>query len=421
MRTWALLAAGLLAAARPAAAEEPAPSLARPSLISPGKVETRGLVFFLRIEAGAGFAAVGSAATFAREELARAERVEFRVGTSQELIAISKALLTPPGWLAATGASAPSPHLVYALDARPTGVSVLTPALEDLPNLGTRVRVLGLGSQAGEQEERFGHVVRLGPERFEIELERPISLAGWVGAPVLHAARGTLLGTLEAEPPESPAAHARVTAIGPLARSLARPLEHGAGRPFASFAAPAFPVAPTGGKLIRPAEPQTTRVQLDVNLPADASHIPPTPCGIFVSGRARALVGELRGFDVAIVIDTSLSTIEPTGADINGNGRVGSPQLGPVGSLFDAAGDDPGDSILAAEVAAARKLLGELDPRSTRVALISFAGEIEPHAFPLVLLAPAACAGAHACAAHARLLRASSAASTSCSPRRLRV
>jgi hypothetical protein len=113
-------------------------------------------------------------------------------------------------------------------------------------------------------------------------------------------------------------------------------------------------------------------------VPADASHLPPTPCGIFVSGRARALVGELRGFDVAIVIDTSLSTIEPTGADINGNGRVGTPGLGPVGSLFDAAGDDPGDSILAAEVAAARKLLGELDPRSTRVALISFAGEMNP-------------------------------------------
>ena len=106
--------------------------------------------------------------------------------------------------------------------------------------------------------------------------------------------------------------------------------------------------------------------------------MPPAACGIFVSGRARALTGELRGFDVAIVIDTSLSTIEPTGADVNGNGIVGSPYLGPVGSLFDAAGDDPGDSILAAEVAAARRLLRELDPRSTRVALITFAGEMEP-------------------------------------------
>ena len=376
MRTCALLAASLLAAAGPAAAEDPA--LARPSLIAPGETQTRGLVFFLRIESGAGVAAVGSAATFGRAELARAARVEFRAGTSQELIATSQALLAPPGWPAAAGANAPSPHLVYALDARPAGVSVLAPAIDATPGLGTRVRVLGLASKSGKQEERFGHVVRVTPERFELELERPVFLQSWAGAPVLHAARGTLLGTLEAGPPEEPTAHAGVTAIGALVRVLSRPLEHGAGRPFASFAAPAFPVAPTGAKLIRPSEPQTTRVELAVSLPADASSIPPTACGIFVSGRARALTGDLRGFDVAIVIDTSLSTSEPTGADINRNGRIGSPYLGPVSSLFDAAGDDPGDSILAAEVAAARRLLSELDPRSTRVALVTFAGEFNP-------------------------------------------
>jgi hypothetical protein len=133
-----------------------------------------------------------------------------------------------------------------------------------------------------------------------------------------------------------------------------------------------------GVSLLEPAAGETTRVQIDVSLPVGASRIPPAACGIFVSGRARALTGELRGFDVAIVIDTSLSTIEPTGADVNGNGIIGSPQLGPVSSLFDAAGDDPGDSILAAELAAARRLLHELDPRSTRVALITFAGELEP-------------------------------------------
>jgi hypothetical protein len=97
-----------------------------------------------------------------------------------------------------------------------------------------------------------------------------------------------------------------------------------------------------------------------------------------VAGRARAVAGDLRGFDVVLVIDTSLSTIEPTGADVNGNGIIGSPYLGPVGSLFDAAGDDPGDSILAAEVAAARRLLHQLDRRSTRVGLVTFAGEFEP-------------------------------------------
>jgi hypothetical protein len=378
VRTRALLAAALVAAARLAGAEAPPPpSLARTSLIAPGEVQTRGLVFFLRTETAAGVAAIGSAAVYPRAELTQALRVEFRTGSSRLLVATSQSLLAMPGWPAA-GASAPSPHLVYALDARPAGVTLLVPSVGALPEVGVRVRVLGLASETDEQEERFGSVVNATPAGFEIELERPVYLQSWAGAPVLHAARGTLLGTLAAAPPETPTAHAAVHPIEPLVRALERPLERGAGRPFASFGAPTYPFAPSGAKLIRPSEPQTTRVQLDVSQPADASRIPPSPCGVFVSGRARAHTGERRGFDVAIVIDTSLSTIEPTGADINGNGRIGSAYLGPVSSLFEPAADDPGDSILAAEVAAARHLLRELDPRSTRVALVTFAGEMNP-------------------------------------------
>ena len=76
-----------------------------------------------------------------------------------------------------------------------------------------------------------------------------------------------------------------------------------------------------------------------------------------------------------MVIDTSRSTIDPAGADINGNGVVGRRRLGYVGSLLGAGSNDPGDSILAAEVAAARQLLSSLDPRSTRAALVVFAGD----------------------------------------------
>lgn len=378
MRTFALLAAGVIAATHPAAAEAPNPSLARTILVAPGEPLSRGFVFFLRSESGAGVAAVGSSETFTRSELARAARVEFRAGVADPLIATSQALLALPGWPVAAGAQPATPHLVYALDARPSGVSVLVPALDAAPRPGTRVRVLGLSEASGEQEERFGRIVRSTPERFELELERALPVQGWVGAPVLHAANGTLLGTLALAQPHAPANHAEVVSIRALVRALARPLEHGAGRAFASFLSPAFPQAPAGSKLIRPSEPPTTRVQLEVSLPANASTLPPTACGIFVSGRARALGGSLRGFDVAIVIDTSLSTGEPTGADVNGNGIIGSPNLGPVGSLFDATRDDPGDSILAAEVAAARRLLSELDPRSTRVALVTFAGEMNP-------------------------------------------
>jgi Mg-chelatase subunit ChlD len=375
VRVRALLAAGLLAAALPSAAADPEPTLARASLVTPGEVQTRGLVFFLRVPFGVGVAAVASETLFDRSELAAATRIEFHAGAQGKLLASSLALLTPPGWPAATGARPASPHLVFALDARPARVTALEATADASPETGARVRVLGLAADGTATEQRFGRIAHVAPERFEIELDRPGPLRGWAGAPVLGAAKGELLGTLAAEPP---GAYSGAVPVRVLAAALAQPLEHGAGRPFARFGAAASAAPPAGAKLIRPAEEQPTRVVLDVDVPADASAVPPSVCGIFVAGQARALAGGLRGFDVAIVIDTSLSTVEPTGADVNGNGRIGKPSLGPVGSLFDASGDDPGDSILAAEVAAARRLLAELDPRSARVALVTFAGELEP-------------------------------------------
>ena len=74
-----------------------------------------------------------------------------------------------------------------------------------------------------------------------------------------------------------------------------------------------------------------------------------------------------------LCLDTSGSTAEPTGADINGNGVIGAQQRGRISSLFGGSTDD-GDSILAAEVAAARQILRDFDPRTTRVAVITFAG-----------------------------------------------
>ena len=100
-------------------------------------------------------------------------------------------------------------------------------------------------------------------------------------------------------------------------------------------------------------------------------------CGVFVAGRALAMRGQLQKFDVAIVIDTSASTAGPAEADINNNGTIGKVYGGAFGSVFGASLTDPGDSILSAAVTAARVLLRGLDPRSTRVAVITFAGEAE--------------------------------------------
>ena len=57
--------------------------------------------------------------------------------------------------------------------------------------------------------------------------------------------------------------------------------------------------------------PDETRVRIDVELPPDGAALADSPCGVFVAGHARALRGEVNRFDVAIVLDTSRSTIEP--------------------------------------------------------------------------------------------------------------
>ena len=56
-------------------------------------------------------------------------------------------------------------------------------------------------------------------------------------------------------------------------------------------------------------------LQLEIELPpADA--VVGDAAGVFVAGRAQALRGETHRFDIIIVIDTSLSTSQPTGVDM---------------------------------------------------------------------------------------------------------
>jgi hypothetical protein len=84
--------------------------------------------------------------------------------------------------------------------------------------------------------------------------------------------------------------------------------------------------------------------------------------------------------DVVIALDESESTLIATGRDIDGNGRVGRDRTWDrhVASFeqpvqFRASGD-PGDAVVSAEVAAARRLIAQLDPDTMRVGLVSFAG-----------------------------------------------
>ena len=118
-----------------------------------------------------------------------------------------------------------------------------------------------------------------------------------------------------------------------------------------------------------------SRVQLEIEYPADGAVVGRSACGLFVAGRAVAHERLLRRFDLAIVIDTSGSTLGPSGADIDGDGSVGEVVRVPLGfGRGESRSSDPGDSILAAEVAAARRLLTLVDRRLTRVTVVTFSG-----------------------------------------------
>jgi hypothetical protein len=115
--------------------------------------------------------------------------------------------------------------------------------------------------------------------------------------------------------------------------------------------------------------------RLAVETPRDGELVAASESTVFVAGRA--LYGDRAAdlFDLAIVLDLSKSTDSPCGIDLDADGYVGrAPQ-----SIFgDGSSDDFGDSVLAAEIAAAHNLIEQLDPRTTRVALIAFAGDSDP-------------------------------------------
>ena len=101
-----------------------------------------------------------------------------------------------------------------------------------------------------------------------------------------------------------------------------------------------------------------------------------------IRGTARAGSGDAREFDVMLAIDVSHSTRYPSGIDVDSDGEVG---FNPKQELVmpgtypeDMVNTDPHDQILAAEVLAAKILVDELDPKFTRVGVISFSGDVDP-------------------------------------------
>jgi hypothetical protein len=103
---------------------------------------------------------------------------------------------------------------------------------------------------------------------------------------------------------------------------------------------------------------------IDAPLPGATSSSYEPSCPPAIEVRGLAAVGP-RFFDFYLTLDSSGSTGQCTGTDIDGDGEVGINQ-------FFLGCSDPGDSILAAEVRAFRDFVDELDPDRSRAAVIQF-------------------------------------------------
>jgi hypothetical protein len=147
-----------------------------------------------------------------------------------------------------------------------------------------------------------------------------------------------------------------------------------------SLALLAAPTVPAAEKLPplpipKPVIQPRVQLQLEIEAPQPNELIGAADGKLVVAGRA--LSAALRGgrIDVMVIIDTSASTAAPAGADIDGDGVVGHSRIPGIGRMLSLPSSDRDDSILAAEIAAARTLLDQLDPRSTRVGVVAFAGD----------------------------------------------
>ncbi len=129
-------------------------------------------------------------------------------------------------------------------------------------------------------------------------------------------------------------------------------------------------VAPASADERAQATPEAPEITLTLDA-IDRVRAPGAEPGLgYVSGSAIAHQGELELFDVMFVIDTSGSTAESSGIGTRSGWLSRLPGVEVSRS----------ESVLGAEVAAIESLLDGLDPRTTRVGLVSFAGDGNPHA-----------------------------------------
>ncbi len=131
-----------------------------------------------------------------------------------------------------------------------------------------------------------------------------------------------------------------------------------------------------GAALAPPAHAERVFLEVDVPRSGDAVHESIN----LVEVRGWAGTG-LRGkHDVVIVLDRSGSTFRASGVDVDGDGIVGRQFPGEPPDEIVLWTTDFGDTIVAAETLAARRLVERLDPETTRMAIVTFGGNAKVEA-----------------------------------------
>ncbi len=140
----------------------------------------------------------------------------------------------------------------------------------------------------------------------------------------------------------------------------------------AALAAPAAGAPETGG---------ASRVAVRVASPAPGTVLQGQLHQAEVIGSASAEGNLGERYDVVLALDVSESTRAASGTDVDGDGTIGVDphfELVPAGTYpDDVVSTDLQDTVLHAEIQAARALLKSLDPRRVRVGVVSFGGEVD--------------------------------------------
>lgn len=127
--------------------------------------------------------------------------------------------------------------------------------------------------------------------------------------------------------------------------------------------------------------PEPAGVRLLIDQPVGGSLVESKMHMAEIRGTATAAGATPSDFDVMIAIDVSQSTKAASGADVDEDGEIGeNPHEGlyiPGEYPEDVWSTDPDDTILSAEVRAARALLESLDPKRVQVGLLTFSGDVD--------------------------------------------